>query len=187
MQRATRRAAEIGKPFNRFITLHLQKGGVDERETAAATRAFLKLAADWLRHKGGRLCWIYSLEWGRHHGAHAHILLHVPAALDGSFRRMPKRWATTVLPLGYVKSAVLSKRIRGANTPDEVSAALYEKELWEDVHYLMKAAPAELEEPLGMRGRGRSDVRWGQSSLVYGKRSGTWQERKPLYARGGKL
>ncbi|MBD3761917.1 hypothetical protein [Rhizorhabdus sp.] len=178
MQNGARRAIEIGKPYNRFITVLLEKGGFPERDAAAATRAFIKLIADWLREKGGRLCWTYSLEWGSQNLSHVHILLHIPPDLDKKFRPMPQRWAKSFLPLGKFAGAVLSKRIRGANTPDGVSVGLYDRELWADLYYLMKAAPVALEEPLAMLGRGRPGIRWGQSSLVFGKRSGSWQERR---------
>lgn len=177
MQRGARRALKIGRPYNRFITLLVEEGGFHEREAAAATRAFIKLVADWLRKKGGRLCWTYSLEWGPRHRTHAHILLHVPPGLNKEFRLMPRRWAKHLLPLA-ITGAAISKRIRGANAPDGVSTDLYDRELWADLYYLMKAAPEALEEPLGMVGKGRPGIRWGQSSLVFGKRSGSWQERQ---------
>lgn len=55
MQYRAWRALEIGKPYNRFITLMVEEGGFTEREVSAATRSFIKLIADWLRPKGGRL------------------------------------------------------------------------------------------------------------------------------------
>jgi len=178
MQYGARRALEIGKPYNRFITLLVEDGGFSEREAAAATRGFIKLVRDWLRDKGGRLCWTYSLEWGPTHHTHAHILLHIPPSLDKAFRPMPRRWAGHLLPLGAIKGAAISKRIRGANAPDRAFADLYERELTGYLHYLMKAAPEALEEPLDMAGKGWNEIAWGQSSLVFGKRSGSWQERK---------
>ena len=175
--RASVRAQAAGKPFNRFITVLWQRGGIDEREATLATQRLLKLAGDWLRVRNEIFCWTYVHEWGPVNGAHVHILMHVPPRLDSEFSRMPRQWVKRISPLGYVTGAVDSKKLRGANTPDGVSMELYRHALLSRLHYVLKAAPPALEAELGLTGY--SHARWGQSSKVYGKRAGCWQARRP--------
>lgn len=178
---ATERAHAAGKSFNRFITILWQRGGIDEQDATRATQRFLKLVGDWLRLRGEMFCWTYVHEWGRVNGAHVHILMHVPARLDSEFSRMPRRWVQKLLPLGYVKGAVDTKKLPGANTPDDVSMDLYSHALSSRLHYVLKAAPPALEGKLGLTGCGHAQ--WGRSSRVYGQRAGSWQVRgKPSQA-----
>lgn len=170
------RASAAGQPFNRFITLLWERGGLAGADATDATRAFVKLASDWMRLRGHRLCWAYVHEWGAKNGAHAHVLLHVPPDLQSAFRLMPRRWTTSILPGRYVAGVVDSIIIPGAHTPDDVSWDLYGHSLTARIHYMLKAAPLELESELGVSAWGRS--RWGQSSRVFGKRAGAWLDRR---------
>lgn len=169
-------AEDVGKPLNRFITILWERGGVEADEAVAATRQFLKLAADWMRPKDGPLSWIYVHEGGKRNGAHAHLMLHVPPDLDPLFRVMPRRWVDAILPGDHVAGVVQTKRVRGAIE----AGALYRHDLMQKAHYMLKAAPPELEGELGLLGRGRWGVDWGQSSSVIGKRAGRWQPRRGL-------
>lgn len=170
-----KRATAAGKPFNRFITLLWERGDLAGAEATDATRAFVKLASDWMRLRRQRLCWVYVHEWGEKNGAHAHVLLHVPPGLQAEFGRMPLQWAKGILPGRYVAGIVKSIPIPGADAPEDVSWDFYGHSLTARIHYMLKAAPAELEGELGIAGWGRS--RWGQSSRVFGKRAGAWVER----------
>lgn len=170
------RANIAGKPFNRFITLLWERGGLAGADATDATRSFVKLASDWMRLRGHRLCWAYVHEWGATNGAHAHVLVHVPADLRSDFRIMPRRWATRILPDRYVAGVVDTVIIPGAHAPDDVSWDLYGHSLTARIHYMLKAAPAGLETKLGVSTWGRS--RWGQTSRVFGKRAGAWVERQ---------
>lgn len=121
------------------------------------------------------------LEWGPKNGAHVHILLHVPPRLDSDFSLMPLRWTKRILPGGYVKNTLDSKKLPGANAPDNVSREVYRHALWARLHYVLKAAPPALEGKLGLTGCGHAQ--WGRSSRVYGQRAGSWQvRRKPNQA-----
>lgn len=171
---AADRAIACGRPFNRFLTLLWQRGGIDEREAVAATTAFLKLASDWMRTGGGRLCWAYTMESGARNGAHAHILLHVPPHLDRQFRVMPRRWATRLLGGFYVPKVVRTRRIRGADA-EGIGRDLYQHALRARLRYLLKAAPPDLEEQVGLDGI--PFPAWGRFCQVYGRRAGWWQER----------
>lgn len=79
------RAAEQGKPFNRFITILWEKSGLTDGDATAATRRFIKRASDWFRDHGERCHWAYVHEWGPVNKAHVHVLLHVPRALKDRF------------------------------------------------------------------------------------------------------
>ncbi|NNC73163.1 MAG: hypothetical protein HKN78_09860, partial [Sphingomonadaceae bacterium] len=50
--RAARRACAIGLPFNRHVTIHLERAGVPDAEAAVAIGAYLTLARDFLRKRG---------------------------------------------------------------------------------------------------------------------------------------
>ena len=56
---------------------------------------------------------------------------------------------------------------------EAINSQAYKIELLGKVHYMLKAAPIELEAVLGMTGRGHKP--WGQSCVVIGKRAGVWQ------------
>ncbi|WP_221792625.1 hypothetical protein [Aquisediminimonas sediminicola] len=171
---ASNQAMALGKPFNRFITILWQHGGIDERKAVIATGDFIKLASDWMRPKDGPLYWAWTHEWGATNGAHVHILLHVPPRLDPLFRVMPRRWVARLLPQGYLDGAVETKRIRGAKAYNGITSALYHYDVMGRLRYMMKAADPALEMKLGLVGYGNEP--WGQSSLIYGKRSGRWQK-----------
>lgn len=172
---AADKADQSGYPFNRFITILWERGGIEERAASVQTGHFIRLASDWIRLRGERLRWIYVHEWGMKNGAHVHIMLHVPKRLDRDFAPMPLRWVKQLLPCKYTADVLDSKKFRGANAPDNVSRQIYEHALMERLHYVLKAADPALESELGLEGWGRE--RWGQSSRVYGKRAGWWQDR----------
>lgn len=166
---ATWKAEAAGQPFNRFITLLWERGGIDGRDNANLTGRFIKLASDWARQHGYRLKWAWVQEWGSFNGAHVHILLHVPPLFDPIFRPMPLRWAKRLLPAAYVTGVVeCQKVVYAANTRAR------EAEVLGKVHYMLKCAPVAFESKLGMVGRGY--VEWGKSCIVTGKRLARWQE-----------
>jgi hypothetical protein len=85
---------------------------------------------------------------------------------------MPLRWAKQLMQGRYVKRAVQSQRLASAYAQEPLTGH-YRAELLGKLHYMMKTAPAVLEEPLGLTGWGHKP--WGQSCLVIGKRAATWQ------------
>lgn len=172
---ASEKAAVVGRPLNRFITILWQRGGIEECAATTATQKFLKLAGDWMRKRGEAFCWVYVHEWGPVNGAHVHLLMHVPSHLSSEFSRMRLRWVRHLLPSGYVTKTVDSKKLPGADAPDNVSAEVYRHSLLARLHYVLKAASPELEWKLGLTGHGR--VRWGRYCRVFGQRYGCWQGR----------
>ena len=177
---ATEAAWAVGRPLNRFITLAWELGGIDPAQSVAATGAFIKLAREWMGERGFPMPWVWVQETGPTLGAHCHALLHVPPEIAPLFRPMPRRWAHKVLGGVYFAGVVDSQRISSADACNALPAA-YEAEVIGKVHYMLKCAPAALEGPLGMIGRGYRD--WEQSCPVYGKRAGVWQGWKKKGAR----
>lgn len=170
-------AWQRGQPFNRFITLLWEKGGVDPRDNAKATRQFLKHAGGWLRPFDCKLvhCWVQ--ECGRVNGAHVHILLHVPKHLDPLFARKPMHWAKLCLPGAYVAKTVDTQRVAPWADP-KGNADAYEAEFMAKLHYMLKCAPAALESDLGMTNwRSPWSKNWGKSGAILGKRAARWQDR----------
>ena len=162
-------AFAAGLPFNRFITVLWQRGGIDPADNAKATGAFTKRAADWLRPHGYRLAWAWVQEASRKNGAHVHILLHVPPALDPLFRALPLRWAKAIMPGRYVAGIVQCQRIAGARTIAD-NPAYYRANLARKLRYMLKAATPVAGAQYGL-------VRCNEASEVIGKRLGTWQRR----------
>lgn len=170
MIEATQLAWTTGQPFNRYITLLWERGGIKARDNASATAHFVKLASDWARRHGFRLIWAWVQEYGHANGAHVHLLLHVPPELDWQFRPMPMRWAKAVLPGDYVAGLLQCQK------PDKTLG--HWRWLWGKVHYMLKCSPEHLEADLQMCGLGPKP--WGQRCAVYGKRLGVWQNRRSI-------
>ena len=164
------RANDEGQPFNRFITLLWERAGIDGRKAVEATGRFIKLAHEWARRHDYKLVWAWVQEWGPVNKAHIHMLLHVPPHLDWQFRLMPRRWAKRCLSGRYVSKTVDSQRIKAG-----WFGLSYEGALLHRVHYMLKCAPAKLEQQLDMVGRGAET--WGKSGLTYGKRLAVWQRQ----------
>lgn len=86
-------AAQTNTPLNRFITIHLEKGGV-VGEYEIVISHFLKQAGDWLRRKGRSLNYIWVREAGFDKGEHVHILMHLPPDLPRAFANRQRQWLT---------------------------------------------------------------------------------------------
>ena len=169
---ASMAGARAGAPLNRFITVAWGKGGLDAKDSVNATGEFVRLAREWHRERGHAMPWCWVQEFGPVYRAHCHLLLHVPAELEPLFRPMPRRWARKVLDGNYTKGLVQSQRLAAAYAQEPL-AGHYRAVLLDKLHYMLKAAPAALEEPLGLAGWGYKP--WGQSCPVIGKRAATWQ------------
>ncbi len=84
-------AETIGKPLNRFTTIHWQAADITD-DYQDATLRFLKLAADWLRLRGEALAYVWVRETGAGKGEHVHILMHVPPHLARPFSNRQRGW-----------------------------------------------------------------------------------------------
>lgn len=166
-----------GRPFNRFITISWELGGIDPKDSVSATTRFIAMARDWLRDRSHQLLWAWVQERGPKLGAHCHILLHVPEELTDLFGPMPLRWVKTVLAGPSRRGVLRSDKLRMSNGYLSLSEAI-EAEVMGKVHYMLKAAPAPLEARLGMEDIGYK--RWGRPCPVYGKRLAVSQSCRRL-------
>lgn len=164
-----------GSPFNRFATLAFGKSGIDARDCVAATGDWIKLARDWFASQGQPMPWAWVQEWGSVNLAHCHILFSVPPSLAPLFRGRAKVWTANVIAKRggtYMRGTTDCQKIRPSEYPERYPDA-YRAALAFKVHYMLKCAPAELENRLGMTARGIAP--WGQSCPVFGKRLALWQ------------
>lgn len=199
---ATHLAFQLGRPFNRFITLAWGKCEIDRELCVMAMGRWIALLRDWLRSQGFCHSWAWVQEWGPSFGAHCHALLHIPPTLDHLFKPMPRKWMVQVLKregLFYVAGGVETQRLHPLYLPDQALPAChparqiecdhdlaykgYLTSVLEKVHYMLKCAPAELEHPLGLAGAGFKE--WGQTCAVFGKRLATWQFKAERPRTGG--
>lgn len=163
---AAERSLERGTPFNRFITVAWERGGLSAKSAVKATGEFITSVREWLRGHREHLDWAWVQE-STPGNAHCHILLHIPPAFDRLFGSMPRRWVKKLLGGRYVKRAVNTRRLELCMSP-WAHAEAQRAELMAKVHYMLKTTPAQLEDVLGMTGRGYKP--WGRSCAVYGKR-----------------
>ena len=169
---AANRATDAGLPFNRFITILWQRGGIDAVKNATLTGAFIKRVADWLRPNSHPLAWAWVQENSRKNGAHVHIVLHVPPALDALFRTKPLKWVKAMLPSRYVAGVIQCQRIRGAGRSADVSP-LHAANLHRRLAYMLKGCDRATGLSLRL-------PRFGDASITFGKRLGVWQ-RRPVW------
>ncbi len=82
---AWRFSEHLGLYFNRFITIHLGKLGIDDGDAMPIISAFLKTMQDQIAKQGQIFAaiWVrefgkYIDEYGEYRGSHIHILAHIP-------------------------------------------------------------------------------------------------------------
>lgn len=169
-------AWEAGHPLSRFITLAWGVAGIDPELAVWATGQFINLAREWMRAHGYPVMpWVWVQETGDTFGQHAHILLYVPPELYDLFSRMPTRWARAIVGCGRVGGLVDTQWLPAAQSAS-INPAAYEAQLLGRLAYMLKNAPEEWAEPLGLAPY--ISKPWGQRSKVYGRRASCWQTRK---------
>jgi hypothetical protein len=157
-------ARRIGLPFNRHVTIRLERAGIPDRDAVKVIGAFLTRVRDWLRKKGHRTAFAWVRENGAMIGSHVHILLHLPAGV--SFGHRPRRWIEATSGKPYRAGTIRTKRI---------SEAAYDDNLGVLVGYLCKGASPDVAETLGLERR-------KPGGTIIGKRAG-WSENIGLKAR----
>lgn len=169
-------AWDAGLPLSRFITLAWGVAGIDPERAVWATGQFIDKAREWMRHHGYPVMpWVWVQETGDTFGQHAHILLYVPPKLFELFRPMPTRWARAIAGRGRVGDLVDTKHLPGAKSAS-INPGAYEAQLLGRLAYMLKNAPEEWAEPLGLAPY--ISKPWGQRSKVYGRRASCWQTRR---------
>lgn len=155
----------IGLPFNRHVTIRLERGGVPDCEAVKAIGAFLTRFRDWLRKQGHRTAYVWVRENGPTIGSHVHILLHLPDGVSFASHRS-RRWIEAISGKRYRASTIRTKKI---------SQAAYDENLGVLVGYLCKGASPAVAEALALE-------RCQSGGSVIGKRAG-WSENVGLKAR----
>lgn len=140
---AARRASAIGRPFNRFITVHWERAGVADVGARRASTALLKYWREWL---GGRTAYIWTRENGDGKGSHLHILAHLPEGREINGRRS-MRWIEKITGQPYRRDVILTEKIAGANQPD---SALYAENLGTVLAYVLKGVEPEAAAAIGI-------------------------------------
>jgi hypothetical protein len=136
---AAYRAIGLGLPFNRFVTVHWTRAGIDDEQAAWATGRLVKLASDWAMHKGVRIAWAWVREndsGDGSKGSHVHMLIHCPAALH--IGRMWRRWIRRITGRPYVARVIKSARIGGTLNTYRSAPALYRHNLDAVLAYVCK-------------------------------------------------
>lgn len=164
---ATAFALGRGLSFNVLLTLHLEAGGVMDRDAGAALRRFLKSASDWATKRGDRLAWAFVRENGEGKGSHAHILLHVPPSLRPAFTGRQQGWLKRA-GIRAAKGVVLSRRIGGTVRSYQSDPASYLPNLGAALGYCLKGAGRDAADALGLSRR-------EPGGRIIGKRCGTSQ------------
>ncbi|AOL23929.1 hypothetical protein Ga0102493_112926 [Erythrobacter litoralis] len=140
---AAKRAGAIGRPFNRFITVHWEAAGLTDAEAMRATTAFLKYWREWL---GGETAYIWTRENGDGKGSHLHILAHLPEGREISGRRSI-HWIERITGRTYQRRVILTEKIGGAGQPD---GAHYAENLGAVLAYILKGAEPEAAAAIGI-------------------------------------
>jgi hypothetical protein len=161
-------AAAVRLPLNRFITIHWERGKVDQ--PLSATGRFLKLATGWLRSKGVATGNIWVRESGVSKGDHVHILMHVPQALAAAFGQRQQGWLKTC-GVHRAKGVVLTRPVgRSYDDPPTTYAANLDNVLG----YFFKGADDEAHHRLCLNADRRRP-----GGRIVGKRSGFSQNLGP--------
>ena len=160
---ASRHAATIGLPLNRFVTINWESAGV--ADGVRATGRFLKQAQDWVRRLGHRLAYVWVQERGRRVGQHVHILLHVPPGCVRRFGQLQRGWLRTsgaILSKGIVKTRPVGRDYAAALRAENGG---YLRDLARVLRYVLKQSS---------RRPGPAAHPWATSgSFVLGKRCST--------------
>lgn len=162
-------AESLGLPFNRHVTFHWGKAGIQDGEAARAIGQLVKLASDWLRTNGVRPVWAWVREndsGDGSKGSHVHILLHCPATVPiGS---MWRRWLKRITGHAYRRGTVHTSRIGGSLNTYATFPTVYRANLDRVLAYLCKGVRPEVGATLGL-------PRTEPSGLVIGKRAAICQ------------
>ena len=181
--RASARAMAIGRPFNRFTTIHFAALGIPDDLATRAIGRFVKLASDWLATKGERMVWAWVRETGLSKGPHVHLLFHLPVELASGFNARQPRWirllpqirAGACARVGrQQKGTVFSRRIGGSLGAFRTRPRFFALNLLNTLSYVLKGAAPAVIASLGLR---RSHDPGG---LIVGKRAGGWQDRRAI-------
>lgn len=135
-------ARTIGRPLNRFVTIHLERGELPGR-AQDAVGAYLKTAAKWLRSRGIAPTYLWWLEHAVGTGLHVHMLMHVPADLRDTFNIKARHaWlkAAGLVPhAGVIRTERIEPRGIGTSGPTKRQQESYQNQLQGVLRYMGKS------------------------------------------------
>lgn len=170
---ATKRAEQIGLPFNRHWTVHYERAGISEIDGARFVGHLRRLVKEYVRRNGGQFAAVWVRENGDGRGGHVHILMHLPAGL--TLRNRTRRWIVAAggkwrAKVSKVRS--IGRSLQSCNRP----GSDYGVNLEAVLAYVLKGASKAAGVVIGLRlvdERGR----------IVGKRAG-WTQNVAVTTRG---
>jgi hypothetical protein len=144
-------AREIGRPLNRFITIHLERGDIVGRPQEAVGH-FLRMAGQWLGDREVPSTFVWVLEQAAGTGLHAHILIHCPPELAKDFsNRARSRWLSlsSIEPRkGVIKTERVGPRGFTMARASQAERQSYQNQLQGVLRYITKAIDPEAKSTL---------------------------------------
>lgn len=169
----------IGRPLNRFITIHLDLGDLNGRAQIAVS-GFLRRAGQWLGDRSVPATYLWVLEHAAGTGLHVHILIHVPPTLIMPFSLKARHAWLKLSGLTPVANVIESERF-GPRGFDQAKASArdrdsYQRQLTGVMRYHLKNLDPDspLAATLG--------IDTESSTAIYGKRCG-WSQNIGATAR----
>jgi hypothetical protein len=162
---AAQHAIRIGLPFNRHMTIRLERMGISNRNSVKAIGAFLSRVRDWVRKSGYSIAYAWVRECGPMIGSHVHNLFHLPNELSLKGHRT-RKWIEAVSGRPYRAGTIRTRKI---------ARAAYMENLGVLLGYLCKGASGVVAEEVGL-------TRLQAGGAIVGKRAG-WSENIGAKAR----
>lgn len=177
---AAAHATALERPLNRFITIHLERGELNDR-AQVAVGGFLRRAGQWMASRGEAATYLWVLEHVAGTGLHAHILAHVPLEMQKDFGFKARHRWLTLSGLSPSANVIHTERV-GPRGFDQAVATREQKgshnrQLTGILRYHLKnldpAAPMpHLDDTSAATALG---IDTESSTAIYGKRCGTSQ------------
>jgi len=184
---AAAHAKKIGCPLNRFISVHLDRGDLDDR-AQIAVGGFLRRAGQWLGDRDIPATYLWVLEHVAGTGLHVHILIHVPPTIQKDFGFRARHAWLKLSGLTPSANVIRSEHVgpRGFDqaTASKRDKASYDRQLAGVLRYHLKnidpAAPMPGLDDTTAAAALRIDPE--SSTAIYGKRCG-WSQNIGATAR----
>jgi len=145
--------------------------GLGDGQAMDALSAYLKQARDWTSNQGGQTACVWVRELSSA-GAHAHVLVHVPPALERMYLVKHRYWLMNACKRPYAKGAVCTRKIYGWESARRGQVETYLVNLKNVTAYLVKGANADAVNALNLN-------RKKPGGTIIGKRCGFSQNLGP--------
>ena len=93
--------------MNRFITI-IYDDYADRKRPQKFVLNYLEHTRKWLKRRGLPVAYLYTLENGKIHGIHVHVLLHIPTGKQVEYKQAMANW----LPFKVARPNVVFKSIQ---------------------------------------------------------------------------